>query len=66
MQRWAISRSEFNGHSDLEVIVDNKFERAIYCPNCNRWGSMSSMEEDFGIFGSAIFKKCDRGTNEAG
>lgn len=59
MQRWAIKVSSYNGHRDQEIIVDNRLERALYCPHCGMWASISSQSDDFGIFGSAVYKKCE-------
>lgn len=64
MERWARERSAYNGHQEVETIIDSKFERALYCNRCRRWASMSSLKDEFGIFGPVVYERCIGGTDE--
>lgn len=62
MAIWALERSNYNGHTDVDIVVDSRLERALYCNACGKWGSVSADPEEFGITGSAIFSQCKEAT----
>ena len=62
MAIWALERSNYNGHTDVDIVVDSRLERALYCNACGKWACVTADPEEFGITGSAIFSQCQEAT----
>ena len=64
MLDWALERSVYNGHTLVELVVDEPTVYAVHCLYCDSWGCLSSQKDDFGICGSAVYGKCKGGQDE--
>ena len=58
MALWALDRSNHNGHTDVDIVVDTRLERALYCNACGKWACVTADPDEFGITGSAVFSQC--------